>query len=362
MKFNLKGYNIDNLIRVLYNKKIKLYNIKKDGLNSVSFEVEDSQVKKVKRYISNYKVKQSLIGVKKIPALIFTNVGILLGVFLGFIFNIFASNYIWQIKIYGTKELSSSEILSVLEKNGVKKGKLNLKSSKAIEDILLNNYNRIAQVSVIKQGTAIIINLSEKLVCSEIEYQPIKAKYNGIIKQINLITGTLNVKIGDYVNEGDILVFPFNLDANYNKISVQPIAEIMAEILIVSKCSINKEEQILVRSGNKYTTYRYKIFNFNLFSRKNKNSFALFDLVVYNENIGDILPFSRDILTYYELIGKTKINNFEEEKPKLIEKSKNLAYKDLPIGEIEEESTHTTIVNDTMFAITNITILGIIND
>ena len=194
------------------------------------------------------------------------------------------------------------------------------------------------------------------------EYQPIKAKFNGIIKQINLITGTLNVKIGDYVNIGDALVLPFNLDANDNKVSVQPIAEITAEILVVSKCSLNKEEYILVRSGNEYTTYRYKIFNLNLFSRKNKNSFALFDLVVYNENIGDVIPFSRDVLTYYELVKETKINNFENEKPKLIENSKSLAYKDLPIGEILEENTYTTIVNDTMFAITNITILGIIHD
>ena len=115
MKFSLKGYNIDNLIRILHNKKIILYNLEKHNLNSVSFEVEDNQVKKVRRYVSNYKIKESLTGIKKIPAFILANVGVLIGVFFGFIFYFFASNYIWQIKIYGTEEIPSSEILKVLD-------------------------------------------------------------------------------------------------------------------------------------------------------------------------------------------------------------------------------------------------------
>ena len=59
----------------------------------------------------------------------------------------------------------------------------------------MNNYDRIAQVSVIREGTAIIINLSEKLVYTEVEFQPIIAKYSGIIKDIKVITGTINVNV-----------------------------------------------------------------------------------------------------------------------------------------------------------------------
>ena len=45
-----------------------------------------------------------------------------------------------------------------------------------------------------------------------------KPKYSGIIKEINIITGTTNVKVGDYVNVGDVLVLPFNINANGEKV------------------------------------------------------------------------------------------------------------------------------------------------
>ena len=362
MKFELNGYNIENLLKTLYNKKVTLFNIERQEHNRVSFEVLDKHEKKVKRYISNFKVKKTLSRAKQIPKIIVANIGILLGVFVGVIFSVFASAYTWQIKVFGTKDLTSQEILQVLEQNGIKKGKINLVSSEEIETILLNNYDRIAQVSVIKQGTSIIINLSEKLVYIEEEYEPIKAKYSGIITNINIITGTTNVKVGDYVNIGDILVLPFNLNSKGEKVSVKPLAEISAKIFIMSKVVLPKSEQVLTRTGKTCIEYKYKLFNFNLFSGKNKNSFANFEIDVYNENVSDLLPFSRDVYTYHEMALTTIEHNFEQEKSSLIEKSKQQAYNNMPVGKIEEEKTTTSIVDEKLYACTTLTILGLVHD
>ena len=278
------------------------------------------------------------------------------------IFSIFASAYTWQIIVYGTKDLSKNEIVQVLKDNGVKTGKINTKSSEEIESILLNKYDRIAQVSVVKEGTAIIINLSEKLVYTEEVFEPIKAKYNGIVKSINVVTGTVNVKVGDYVNAGDVLVLPFNINSNGEKVSVKPLAEIKGEIYTISKCEMPKEEQFLVRTKRKCVEYKYKFKNHNLFSGKNKNSFALFETVVYNENISGLIPLNRDVFTYYELQTDVVNHDFVLEKDDLIQKSKDEAYKSLPIGEILQEKSVTQIADDKMFALTYITIFGIIND
>lgn len=362
MKYYLTGYNIDNLLRLLHNKNVVLYNVERKAYNQISFEIEDRQVKKVKRHIINFKVKQKFSGLKNLPNMLLANLGIVLGVFFGVIAYIFASQFTWQIKVYGTKDLTENQILNVLRENNIKVGKINLTTQEEMEDILLNKYDRIAQVSVIKQGTAIIINLSEKLVYEETEYKPITAKYNGIITQINIVTGTPNVKVGDFVNIGDILVLPFNLDANDKKISVKPIAEIKAEIYIVGKSELSKTEQILQRTGRTTIEYKYKLFNFNLFSGKAKNSFALFESFVYNESVGDLLPLYRDVYIYYELDYATKTNNLEDCKQALIEESVNQARKNLPIGEIVSEQTKTNIMADTLYAITTITVNGIIND
>ena len=358
MKIELSGYNIDNLLKTLHFKKITLTNIERTAHNKISFQILDKDYRKVKRYIANFKVKETLNKFKQIPQFLLNNLGVILGCFVGILFGIFASNYTWQIKVYGTKELTYNDIVSVLSENGIRKGKINHQTVDEIEEILLNKYDRIAQVSVIKQGTSIIINLSEKLVYVENEFEPITAKYSGIVKSINIVTGTTNVKVGDYVNVGDVLVLPFNVGVDGKKVSVRPLAEIKAEIFVVNKCEFKRKQIILVRTGNTTTTYDYKFKNKKLFSSKNKNSFALFETVMYNENISDLLPLNRDVCVHYELTEKEVVNDFEKEKQNLINQSIDKTREILPIGEIINEKTETTVFSDTMFAITTITVFG----
>lgn len=360
MKIDLTGYNIDNLLKILHAKKITLFNVVRSQHNNISFEILDKDVKRAKRYIANFKVKEGLSKFKRFPQIIYNNLGIILGCFIGVLFYFFASNYTWQIQVYGTEELSKNDIISVLSENGIRMGKINHQTSEEIEEILLNRYDRIAQVSVVREGTSILINLSEKLVYVEEEFKPIISKHSGIIKEINIITGTTNVKVGDYVNAGDILVLPFNLNPNGEKVSVNPLAEIKAEMFVVSKAEMKKTEIKLVRSGKSTTTYNYKLKNKKIFSGKTKNSFALFESVMYNENISDILPLNREVIVHYELIEQEVINDFEQEKQGLVDKSIDEAYGKLPTGEILSENIETTILNDTMFAITTITVYGTI--
>ncbi|MBR6779252.1 MAG: sporulation protein YqfD [Clostridia bacterium] len=362
MKFDVKGYGVDNLLKTLHVKKVKIYNLKFLDKNHIEFETDDKNRKKVRRYIANFDKKETLTNFKKLPNLILANLGIIIGVFVGIISFLFMSNFTWQIQVFGTKDLSVSEIISVLENNGIKKGKINLQTSKDIENILLNNYDMIAQVSVIRQGTAIIINLSEKLVYNQTEYAPITATHNGIITNINIITGTTNVKVGDYVNKGDILVLPFNINSNGTKISVMPLAEITATMYILGTCQMDKLETVLMRTGQTCVEYKYKIFNKNLFSGKNKNSFALFETSVYNENISGLVPLTREVIVYHELEQTTIQHDFDKEKQSLIEKSQKLAYQSLlTYDTMLDENTQVKIVGDTMFACTTLTVQGIIH-
>lgn len=360
VKFELSGYNIDNLLKLLHQKKVVLYDLKKENL-TVSFFVLEKQKKIVNRYIKNFKQKQSLTKIKQFPLFLLLNIGTILGVVFGGIFFLISSNYTWRIEIFGLKDLTKTEILQVLKENDISVGKINTQTSEDIETILLNNYDRIAQVSVIKQGTSIIINLSEKLVYKEQTFNPITAKYSGIITKINLITGTPNVKVGDFVNAGDVLVLPFNLVEN-KKISVKPLAQIEAEIFVTASSKINRTEDVCVRTGNKQLVYKYKLFNLNLFCGKNKNSFALFDKVVYNENVSSLIPFSRQVECYYQLKTEKITNDFALKKQALIDDSIKKAQQKLPIGKILSTDTKLIEEQDKMLAITKITVQGIIND
>jgi len=362
MKFNLKGYNADNLIKTLVSKKIKIYNLTFKNRTEFSFEIEDKYVAKTKKYLANFKTQQSFTKLKKLPAFLLANLGVILGVFIGSILFVFLSAFTWQIQVYGTEELTKADIVNVLKENNIKIGKINLQTNQQIEEILLNKYDRIAQVSVIKEGTAIIINLSEKLVYVEQNFEPITAISSGVITNVNVVTGTTNVKVGDFVNKGDILVLPFNINADGSKVNVKPLAEITATMFVVGKCEINEEEIEVYKTGKTIKTYNYKFKNINLFSGKTKNSFALFESSVYNENVTSLIPFVRDVITFHELATKIVKKDLKAEEENLKQKSLNLARKNMLAGEILNEETQLINLGTKLIAISTITILGKIND
>ena len=70
MKIELDGYDIDNLLKTLHFKKITLLNIQRIERKKVSFEIMDKDYKLVKRYIANFKVKQTLSKFKQIPQIL----------------------------------------------------------------------------------------------------------------------------------------------------------------------------------------------------------------------------------------------------------------------------------------------------
>ena len=362
MKFDLTGYDVDNLLKTLYLKRVSLYNVNILEHNHIIFETDDKNEHKVKKYIKNFKTKKTPNFFKRLPKFMVANLGVLLGLFFGSLFFVFASSFTWKISVFGTKDLQVSDIIEVLKNNGVKTGKINLQSSEEIETILLNNYDRIAQVSVIRQGTHIIINLSEKLVYVKGEFEPIKAQYNGIITKINVVTGTVNVKVGDYVNVGDLLVLPFNVNADGEQIAVKPLAEIEAKIFIIKSNQLNKKEFVLTRTGKQQIVYQYQLFNHNLFKGKSKNKFELFECEFGHEKLSNLVPFSRDKITYFELAPTEIAHNFELEKSTLIQKTTEQAHATKPSNcMVLSEDIKTEIANDTLYAFATITLIGIIN-
>ncbi|MBR1987442.1 MAG: sporulation protein YqfD [Clostridia bacterium] len=361
MRYRITGYNIDNFLKILYQKKVVLFNVNREG-NTLTFEAKDSDDKKINRYIKNFKIDEKSNKKIRLKRFFVANISVILAVFLGSIFSIFASNYIWQIKIYGAENLNKSDIISVLKENGVSVGKLNTKTRDEITKILMNSYDRIAQASVIKKGTAIFINISEKLVYEDTEFAPITAKYAGIVENINLSTGTLNVKVGDFVNVGDVLVLPFNINQNGDKISVEPKAEVCGKVFVTKTIAVPKIEKKLVRTGKTKKYYKYKLWNFDLFSGKSKKMFAIFEYELYNENISDLVPFNRDVIVYHELKEVEVVHDFDAEKQRVLEQSKQKAYGLVSSGQkILDLNQIVDIIQDTLYVTTMITCQGAIH-
>ena len=362
VRIQVIGYNLDQLINKLQSKNITILNIERSVNNVIFFTIKLSQFKKVKPLLKNYEYHIKYLGLANFKTWLKKNVAILLVIPFALGLMMFSTKFTWKIEIYGGEGELESEVIEILKDNNIAKGKFLPQDNKLVEQILLKQLPNVAQVSCMTRGTTIVINISKKLVYTPQSYEPIRASLSGIITSFSLISGTMAVGNGDFVNKGDILVYPFTLDKDGNQVGVQPIAEIKAKAYVVGSTKLSATTTELARTGKTYTTSSITLLNKNLFSKKSSKPFALYESCVYNENISSVLPIVRTKVTYYELDYVLVNYDLVAEQGRIERESVDLAYQNLPTNsEILDEKTTSLVINDTLYSTTTLTISTIIS-
>lgn len=332
--FSLSGYNFERWLNVLSNKGVEIYSAEKLDVKNSRLEVGIENEKAVENFLKskNFSVsKKEYNGLARPLKFFSVRFGIIIGVFLCFCFYVVASNYVWRIEVFGNERVDSNEIESVLNENGVSIfSPLNSKTNEQIENIILENFNDVSMVSVVKKGTSIIINLKEKLISDEIDDEfkvgAILAGEDGTIKNIKLIQGTLLVKAGDKVRAGDALVAPYIVDSSGKQIPTQPKAEITFEFLLAGQSEHKEYSKTEVRTGRSVSERIMSFLDKEIVTTKAEIPFEKYE-AERNETYlsNSVLPLKYIILTYYELEEVTLTQNFSEVKNQKIEEAKKLA-------------------------------------
>ncbi len=362
VKIKVTGYNLDRVINKLQNNNISCYNIIRAEHNVLFFVVNIKDLNKVKAMLKGYEYSVQYLGVANVKQVLIKNLAIIIVIPIAITLMIFSSYFTWNIKIYGGDNEIDMQVVKILNENNIGVGKRLPNAIESVEKILLEQMPNIAQVSCIKRGTTLIINISPKLVYVPETYQPICAKFNGIISSFSLISGTMAVNIGDFVSTGDILVYPFTFDKDGNQVSVNPIAEVKAKVYLTGASKLNATSTELARTGREHTTSCIQILNKKLFSKKLPKPFALYETNVYNQYISSVLPIVKTTITYYELDYVVVNYDLQLEQTRIEQESINIAYKNLPSGsEILDEKTTSLIVNDCLYSTTTLTISTIIS-
>lgn len=362
IRLQVIGYNLDHLINKLYSMGVVCYNITRIESNIILFSVGYKDYGKIKPILKNYEYHIKRLGIANFKNWFIKNLAIMLVIPFAVVLIAFSTRFTWDIKIYGGEGELETDVINILKDNNIEAGKIVSASNKEIENILLSQLPNVAQVSCIKRGTTIIINISKKLVYTPNSYEPICAKFNGIVTSFSLISGTMAVNIGDFVSAGDILVYPFTLNKNGEQVQVQPIAEVKAKAYVVGSSKLEGFSVVLSRTGKEYTTSSITFLNRNLFSKKVSKPFALYETNVYNKCISSVLPIYKTTITYYELDYVVVNHNLVAEQDANEQQSKDLAYKNLPTNsEILDEQTSSVIINDCLYSTTTLTISTIIS-
>lgn len=340
--FKIKGLNIEKNLNIL-SKDYAIYDIERKEKNITTFTVDFRYHKKIKKALLKFGyeiVEEKNQGFLAYFSKIFGNFGVIFAFLLATVLYFVQSPYIWQYEILGEENLSKTEIVDFVKEN-FSSNKNNIDPSD-IENALYSNFEEISFVSCIIKGQTLIINIKEKLMPEEIygDFKPIYSLYDGKVTEINIISGTAEVSVGDYVQKGDILVRPYYLDSSGNMQQVEADAEIKLEVYHTAEITHFDTRIEVQRTGNYEILDEVQLFGLTIYSNGENPNYSNFESVVEYENLTDnnILPFKLKRTTFYELQEVTIKETFEEVSEKIIAQAREKA--------LENCESYDTIVDE----------------
>ncbi|MBE6729580.1 MAG: hypothetical protein E7568_05040 [Ruminococcaceae bacterium] len=265
VRISISGDYCERFLNVLAANSVTFNKIKKrkDNFELTLLKKDFFKLRELRK---NTNVKIKIINKNGLPFLLRKykfRYGMLTGFILFWTVLLFMSSRLWVIEINGNEIVSDNEVYSAVEKLGIKEG---MSMNKIDTDILKLDFilsgENIAWSSFNKQGCVLQVNLTE-FAKKDTDVEPCNliAEYDAIIKKIDVQSGMLNVKIGDTVQKGQLLVSGIVSYGDFNRFVVSK-GKILAEVSINLKEEISKNyrENILIKN----TTNRYSIEIFGL--------------------------------------------------------------------------------------------------
>lgn len=335
VRIRVEGYYIERFINICTNKKIVIWNLKRNKDIDIELKVRTKDFKPIVQIAKKTKCRVSILKKQGIPFVInrykkrkIFGITILLFILL----IIISSNFIWNIEIVN-EDKDFPNIEQDLNESGLKIGVFKNKiNTKEIINKTRLKRNDIAWMGIEIKGTNAIVKLvkaDEKPdIVKEDEYCNIVSDKAGIITKISAQNGTAQVKVGDTVNVGTVLISGW-IEGKYTGLRyVHGKGEIQAKVWYTKTKTIDLKQELKEKTGNIENKYCIKINNFEINLQKRVSKFKFYDTINAEKKFkifSDFyLPISIIKTTYEEENSIQKTYTFEE--------AKNIA-----INELENE-------------------------
>ena len=211
--YEVRGLNLDLLINTAKKKGVDLYEVKKftNKRLIVTVSLEKSAIFFAIAKEMCYNVRKVGEKGKAYPLLLlWRSLGLVIGAVVFSAFAIFMNDFILGISFLGSGSVYKNQVQEYLTKNGVV---INARFShvdlEKLEDGILADNPHLSFVSCSKRGNTLAINMAlakenSKRLSGDV-YQMISTE-SGIVESIKVYRGTAQVKEGDHVEKGALLV------------------------------------------------------------------------------------------------------------------------------------------------------------
>ena len=336
LRIVVEGYYIERFMNICRNRNYMMWNIKKINDVQLALNIEIKNFKEICQIAKKTQCKVKIKAKKGLPFLLNKyKKRKLFVVFLILVIAVifFSSHFVWNIEIIEENGLAIENIMEDIQKAGLTIGswKNDIDTKEIINKVRLER-NDIAWIGIELKGTNAIVRLvkadEKPEIVDEDEYCNIVSDKNGVITKINAQDGTANVKIGDTVSAGDVLINGW-MEGKYTGIRyVHAKGEIEARVWYTMKKTIPYTTTEKQYTGDAETNYGIKMNNFKINFPKGVSKFKFYDTI---ETENKIKLFSNFYLPIS--VVKTTYQQYEEiEKTYSVEEAKNLG-----IQEIEKE-------------------------
>ena len=349
LKVSIEGYYIERFINICKNKKITIWNLKRNSGISLLLNVRVKEFKEVCKIAKKMGCKIKIKSKKGLPFLLNRykkrKIFIILLLFVAITIAI-SSNFVWNVDILIDNNENLENIREDIENAGLKTGKLKSKiSTKEIINKIRLEREDIAWMGIELKGTNAIVKLVKADEKPEIvdknEYCNIVSNKTGIITKINVQEGTANVKVGDTIKTGDILINGW-MEGKFTGIRyVHARGEIEAKVWYTKNRKIPYNLTDTEYTGEEENKYRIKFGNFEINFSKKYSKFKIYDTIETENKIKLFSDFYLPIS-----IVKTIYKEQEKiEKTYSVEEAKNIGIKQLEEKLDEKIENKNNIVN-----------------
>ena len=329
IRISIEGYYIERFINICRNKKILIWNLKRNKDVRLELNTQIKDFKKIIRISKKVGCKVKIQRKKGLPFLF--NKYKKRKIFFGFLLILIAlfiilSNFIWNIQIIQENKDELGELENItqdLKNCGLQVGKLKSKvNTKDIINKIRMNREDIAWVGIEIKGTNAIVKLVKATAKPEIADEDmfcnIVSDKEGIITRINAQNGTIAVKPGDIVKKGTTLINGW-MEGKYTGLRyVHAKGNIEAKIWHTKQITIPYNTTEKRETGRKEKKISIKINNFTINFPKKLSKFEIYDTIEAENKIkifSDFyLPISLKKITNIELEEIEKKYSFEEAK------------------------------------------------
>lgn len=357
INISVEGVFLERFINICRSKNIILWNIERKRATIMFANISISDFKKIKRIVAKTKSRVKIVAKKGLPFIFHRYKKrkiFVLCLILVFITLIIFSQFLWNVQIIvkdfdNLENYNEQELMLDLQNSGLKTAilKKDINVNNVINSIRLKR-NDIAWIGINLRGTNAIVEVVFSSQKPELvdysDYCNIVAEKEGIIHKISAQNGTPQVKAGQLVRKGEVLIAGWIEGKFTGREPVHSIGDIKARVWYTLKERQNYKQSIKFETGRMEEKFSIKFNNFQINLYKVLTNFEKCDKIVENKKLelfsNFYLPIEIIKITNKECEIEEKIYSEEELKSRIISELEEELLK-----QIEENNSNIQDIN-----------------